>query len=75
MKPNMYASVCLKVRSMITCTYIPPISPIYYSLMASSGVTGLKESPLMTLADSELLATIMEEVRKQLGVRFQQDKP
>lgn len=35
---------------------------------------GLKESPLMTLADSELLHTIMDEVRKQLGVRFQQDK-
>ncbi|KAG9481534.1 hypothetical protein GDO78_010657 [Eleutherodactylus coqui] len=35
---------------------------------------GLKESPLMTLADSELLATIMEEVRKQLGVKFPQDK-
>ncbi|KAM3921013.1 trans-1,2-dihydrobenzene-1,2-diol dehydrogenase-like [Leptodactylus fuscus] len=35
---------------------------------------GLKESPLMTWADSELLATIMEEVRKQLGVKFPQDK-
>ncbi|KAM5132180.1 uncharacterized protein ACMZJ9_018960 [Mantella aurantiaca] len=35
---------------------------------------GLKESPLMTLADSELLHTIMDEVRKQLGVCFPQDK-
>ncbi|KAM4702634.1 trans-1,2-dihydrobenzene-1,2-diol dehydrogenase-like [Rhinophrynus dorsalis] len=35
---------------------------------------GLKESPLMSLADSELLASIMDEVRKQLGVRFPQDK-
>ncbi|XP_053308034.1 trans-1,2-dihydrobenzene-1,2-diol dehydrogenase-like [Spea bombifrons] len=35
---------------------------------------GLKESPLMSLADSELLATIMEEVRKQLGVTFPQDR-
>ncbi|KAM4650886.1 trans-1,2-dihydrobenzene-1,2-diol dehydrogenase-like [Discoglossus pictus] len=34
---------------------------------------GLKESPLMSLADSELLANIMEEVRKQLGVKFPQD--
>ncbi|XP_063800079.1 trans-1,2-dihydrobenzene-1,2-diol dehydrogenase-like [Pseudophryne corroboree] len=31
---------------------------------------GLKESPHMSLADSEQLATIMEEVRKQLGVTF-----
>uniref|UniRef100_A0A8C5WKC6 Trans-1,2-dihydrobenzene-1,2-diol dehydrogenase n=1 Tax=Leptobrachium leishanense TaxID=445787 RepID=A0A8C5WKC6_9ANUR len=35
---------------------------------------GLKESPYMTWADSELLAGIMEEVRKQLGVTFPQDK-
>ncbi|KAM8927942.1 trans-1,2-dihydrobenzene-1,2-diol dehydrogenase-like [Pelodytes ibericus] len=35
---------------------------------------GLKESPVMTWADSELLASIMEDVRKQLGVTFPQDK-
>ncbi|MEE6482804.1 hypothetical protein FKM82_013344 [Ascaphus truei] len=34
---------------------------------------GLKESPIMSLKDSELLANIMEEVRKQLGVKYSQD--
>ncbi|XP_063293185.1 trans-1,2-dihydrobenzene-1,2-diol dehydrogenase-like [Pelobates fuscus] len=35
---------------------------------------GLKQSPLMTWADSELLASIMEDVRTQLGVTFPQDR-
>ncbi|XP_008567534.1 PREDICTED: trans-1,2-dihydrobenzene-1,2-diol dehydrogenase [Galeopterus variegatus] len=35
---------------------------------------GLKESPVITLAESELLADILEEVRKAIGVTFPQDK-
>ncbi|CAH2319086.1 trans-1,2-dihydrobenzene-1,2-diol dehydrogenase [Pelobates cultripes] len=35
---------------------------------------GLKQSPLMTWADSELLASIIEDVRTQLGVTFPQDR-
>ncbi|KAK5873679.1 hypothetical protein PBY51_018699 [Eleginops maclovinus] len=34
---------------------------------------GLKESPLMPLADSVLLTEIMDEIRKQVGVVFSQD--
>uniref|UniRef100_A0A2K6UFQ6 Trans-1,2-dihydrobenzene-1,2-diol dehydrogenase n=1 Tax=Saimiri boliviensis boliviensis TaxID=39432 RepID=A0A2K6UFQ6_SAIBB len=36
--------------------------------------TGLKESPMIPLAESELLADILEEVRKAIGVTFPQDK-
>ncbi|XP_069462243.1 trans-1,2-dihydrobenzene-1,2-diol dehydrogenase-like [Ambystoma mexicanum] len=35
---------------------------------------GLKESPVMSLADSELLANIMTEVRRQVGAILPQDK-
>ncbi|XP_006898748.1 PREDICTED: trans-1,2-dihydrobenzene-1,2-diol dehydrogenase [Elephantulus edwardii] len=35
---------------------------------------GLKESPVIPLAESELLADILEEVRKSIGVTFPQDK-
>lgn len=35
---------------------------------------GLKESPVVPLAESELLAEILEEVRKAIGVTFPQDK-
>ncbi|XP_029425286.1 trans-1,2-dihydrobenzene-1,2-diol dehydrogenase isoform X2 [Nannospalax galili] len=35
---------------------------------------GLKESPLVPLAESELLAEILEEARKAIGVSFPQDK-
>nr|XP_006986343.2 trans-1,2-dihydrobenzene-1,2-diol dehydrogenase [Peromyscus maniculatus bairdii] len=35
---------------------------------------GLKESPVIPLAESELLAEILEEVRKAIGVVFPQDK-
>lgn len=35
---------------------------------------GLKESPVMPLAESELLADILEEVRRQIGLRFLQDR-
>ncbi|XP_055001897.1 trans-1,2-dihydrobenzene-1,2-diol dehydrogenase isoform X2 [Sorex araneus] len=35
---------------------------------------GLKESPIVPLAESELLAEILEEVRKAIGVTFPQDK-
>ncbi|NP_001120637.1 dihydrodiol dehydrogenase (dimeric) [Xenopus tropicalis] len=35
---------------------------------------GLKESPIMRLKDSELLSSIMDEVRGQLGVKFPQDR-
>uniref|UniRef100_A0ABI7Y8G2 Trans-1,2-dihydrobenzene-1,2-diol dehydrogenase n=1 Tax=Felis catus TaxID=9685 RepID=A0ABI7Y8G2_FELCA len=36
--------------------------------------TGLKESPVIPLAESELLADILEEARKAIGVTFPQDK-
>ncbi|XP_056652752.1 trans-1,2-dihydrobenzene-1,2-diol dehydrogenase [Monodelphis domestica] len=35
---------------------------------------GLKESSVMPLAESELLADILEEVRRQIGLRFSQDR-
>ncbi|XP_042773916.1 trans-1,2-dihydrobenzene-1,2-diol dehydrogenase [Panthera leo] len=35
---------------------------------------GLKESPVIPLAESELLADILEEARKAIGVTFPQDK-
>jgi dihydrodiol dehydrogenase / D-xylose 1-dehydrogenase (NADP) len=35
---------------------------------------GLKESPVVPLAESELLAEILEEARKAIGVTFPQDK-
>lgn len=35
---------------------------------------GLKESPIVPLAESELLAEILEEVRQAIGVTFPQDK-
>uniref|UniRef100_A0A8C9DDC4 Dihydrodiol dehydrogenase n=1 Tax=Prolemur simus TaxID=1328070 RepID=A0A8C9DDC4_PROSS len=35
---------------------------------------GLKESPVIPLAESELLADILEEIRKAIGVTFPQDK-
>ncbi|XP_004415144.1 PREDICTED: trans-1,2-dihydrobenzene-1,2-diol dehydrogenase [Odobenus rosmarus divergens] len=35
---------------------------------------GLKESPVIPLAETELLADILEEVRKAIGVTFPQDK-
>lgn len=35
---------------------------------------GLKESPVIPLVESELLADILEEVRKAIGVTFPQDK-
>ncbi|XP_023562454.1 trans-1,2-dihydrobenzene-1,2-diol dehydrogenase [Octodon degus] len=35
---------------------------------------GLRESPVIPLAESELLADILEEVRKIIGVTFPQDK-
>ncbi|XP_057569444.1 trans-1,2-dihydrobenzene-1,2-diol dehydrogenase isoform X1 [Hippopotamus amphibius kiboko] len=35
---------------------------------------GLKESPVIPLAESELLADVLEEVRKAIGITFPQDK-
>ncbi|KAM7233147.1 hypothetical protein CapIbe_015283 [Capra ibex] len=35
---------------------------------------GLKESPVIPLVESELLADILEEVRKAIGITFPQDK-
>lgn len=37
-------------------------------------LSGLKESPVVPLAESVLLAEILEEVRKAIGVTFPQDK-
>ncbi|XP_015274009.1 PREDICTED: trans-1,2-dihydrobenzene-1,2-diol dehydrogenase-like [Gekko japonicus] len=36
---------------------------------------GLKESPVMSHADSELVHSILDEVRRQLGVSYPQDRP
>ncbi|XP_054849496.1 trans-1,2-dihydrobenzene-1,2-diol dehydrogenase-like [Eublepharis macularius] len=36
---------------------------------------GLKESPVMSHADSQLVHYILDEVRKQLGVSYSQDQP
>ncbi|KAL8176817.1 UNVERIFIED_CONTAM: hypothetical protein K2H54_038989 [Gekko kuhli] len=36
---------------------------------------GLKESPVMSHADSELVHSILDEVRRQLGVSYPQDQP
>nr|KAF6273703.1 dihydrodiol dehydrogenase [Pipistrellus kuhlii] len=49
--------------------------PEKISAMGRRYETGLKESPVMPLAESELLADILEEVRKAIGVTFPQDKP
>ncbi|XP_030641955.1 trans-1,2-dihydrobenzene-1,2-diol dehydrogenase [Chanos chanos] len=35
---------------------------------------GLKESPVMSLSDSTLLAELLDEARKQVGVTYNQDK-
>ncbi|XP_043847178.1 trans-1,2-dihydrobenzene-1,2-diol dehydrogenase [Dromiciops gliroides] len=35
---------------------------------------GLKESPIIPLSESELLADILEEARKQIGLQFLQDR-
>ncbi|XP_062840201.1 trans-1,2-dihydrobenzene-1,2-diol dehydrogenase [Anolis carolinensis] len=36
---------------------------------------GLKESPIMSHADSELVHSILDEVRRQIGVSYPQDHP
>ncbi|XP_044303655.1 trans-1,2-dihydrobenzene-1,2-diol dehydrogenase-like [Varanus komodoensis] len=35
---------------------------------------GLKESPIMPLCESEMIVTIMDEARKQVGVIYEQDQ-
>lgn len=39
-----------------------------------SGNACRKESPVIPLVESELLADILEEVRKAIGITFPQDK-
>lgn len=41
---------------------------------SSSLSTGLKQSPQMPLAHSVLLTEIMDEIRRQVGVVFNQDR-
>ncbi|KAL8176818.1 UNVERIFIED_CONTAM: hypothetical protein K2H54_038997 [Gekko kuhli] len=36
---------------------------------------GLKESPVMSHTDSELVHSILDEVRRQLGLLYPQDQP
>ncbi|XP_023591973.1 trans-1,2-dihydrobenzene-1,2-diol dehydrogenase, partial [Trichechus manatus latirostris] len=64
---------------------LPPV-PCKFNFPNGAGMTyeanhvrkclrkGLKESPVMPLAESELLADILEEVRKVIGITFPQDK-
>uniref|UniRef100_A0A2K6JMQ6 Trans-1,2-dihydrobenzene-1,2-diol dehydrogenase n=2 Tax=Rhinopithecus TaxID=542827 RepID=A0A2K6JMQ6_RHIBE len=48
--------------------------PEKISVVGRRHETGLKESPVIPLVESELLADILEEVRKAIGVTFPQDK-
>ncbi|XP_003997574.2 trans-1,2-dihydrobenzene-1,2-diol dehydrogenase [Felis catus] len=65
---------------------LPPAPGKEFNFMHGVGMTyeakhvreclrkGLKESPVIPLAESELLADILEEARKAIGVTFPQDK-
>ncbi|KAF5925908.1 trans-1,2-dihydrobenzene-1,2-diol dehydrogenase [Diceros bicornis minor] len=65
---------------------LPPVPSKEFNYTNGAGMTyeakhvreclkkGLKESPVIPLAESELLADILEEVRKAIGVTFPQDK-
>uniref|UniRef100_A0A2I2ZMU0 Trans-1,2-dihydrobenzene-1,2-diol dehydrogenase n=1 Tax=Gorilla gorilla gorilla TaxID=9595 RepID=A0A2I2ZMU0_GORGO len=48
--------------------------PEKISVVGRRHETGMKESPVIPLSESELLADILEEVRKAIGVTFPQDK-
>ncbi|XP_069857116.1 trans-1,2-dihydrobenzene-1,2-diol dehydrogenase isoform X1 [Dipodomys merriami] len=65
---------------------LPEVPNKVYNFINGTGMTyeaehireclrkGLKESPVIPLAESELLADILEEVRKAIGITFPQDK-
>lgn len=55
--------VLVNDRNKLNLTF-PPLSVLI----------GLKESPIMSHRDSELVHSILDEVRRQLGVWYPQDK-
>ncbi|XP_005996775.1 trans-1,2-dihydrobenzene-1,2-diol dehydrogenase [Latimeria chalumnae] len=83
---HMWCPTSLRVNGEETQYLLPPPSqPLNF--LNSTGLRyeaeevrqcllkGLKESPQMTLAESELFASIMDEVRRQMGVAYPQDSP
>ncbi|XP_038238187.1 trans-1,2-dihydrobenzene-1,2-diol dehydrogenase-like [Dermochelys coriacea] len=66
------------------CPLPPPTQPLNFSNgtgmryeaqhVRECLLQGLKESPIMSLADSEQVASIMDKVRQQLGVTYSADK-
>ncbi|XP_067408340.1 trans-1,2-dihydrobenzene-1,2-diol dehydrogenase-like [Emydura macquarii macquarii] len=66
------------------CPLPPPSQPLNFSNgtgmryeaqhVRECLLRGLKESPVMSLADSELVASIMDEIRRQLGVTYSADR-
>ncbi|XP_034647680.1 trans-1,2-dihydrobenzene-1,2-diol dehydrogenase [Trachemys scripta elegans] len=66
------------------CPLPPPAQPLNFSNGTGMRyeaqhvrhclLQGLKESPIMSLAESELVASIVDEVRRQLGVTFIADR-
>ncbi|KAH1180852.1 hypothetical protein KIL84_001786 [Mauremys mutica] len=61
---------CVQLASMVFGGQRPE------SVLASGFLhpSGLKESPIMSLAESELVASIVDEVRRQLGVTYSEDQ-
>uniref|UniRef100_A0A8C0FY28 Trans-1,2-dihydrobenzene-1,2-diol dehydrogenase n=1 Tax=Chelonoidis abingdonii TaxID=106734 RepID=A0A8C0FY28_CHEAB len=65
------------------CPLPPPAQPLNFSNgtgmryeaqhVRQCLLQGLKESPIMSLAESELVASIVDEVRRQLGVTYAED--
>ncbi|XP_044845020.1 trans-1,2-dihydrobenzene-1,2-diol dehydrogenase-like [Mauremys mutica] len=66
------------------CPLPPPAQPLNFSNgtgmryeaqhVRQCLLQGLKESPIMSLAESELVASIVDEVRRQLGVTYSEDQ-
>ncbi|XP_036596569.1 trans-1,2-dihydrobenzene-1,2-diol dehydrogenase-like [Trichosurus vulpecula] len=64
-----------KVADSERFNYINSIGMVYEAQhVRQCLLQGLKESPVMPLAESELLADILEEARRQIGLRFLQDR-
>ncbi|XP_068959468.1 trans-1,2-dihydrobenzene-1,2-diol dehydrogenase isoform X1 [Petaurus breviceps papuanus] len=64
-----------KVADAETFNYLNSIGMVYEAQhVRQCLLQGLKESPVMPLAESELLADILEEARRQIGLRFLQDR-
>uniref|UniRef100_A0A8C8SV67 Trans-1,2-dihydrobenzene-1,2-diol dehydrogenase n=1 Tax=Pelusios castaneus TaxID=367368 RepID=A0A8C8SV67_9SAUR len=77
----MYAPTTMTVKGeRQDCPLPPPSQPLNFSNgtgmryeaqhVRECLLQGLKESPIMSLADSELVASILDEVRRQLGVTY-----